>query len=778
MRLTLDNLDGKGAVDYSAALSADSPLAIERVLNAPSRCSGALELGGAANPGAWPALPVPARRARAVVTNSQGAPLFTGYLATEPVAEYVGAGLAGPVYRVAFTAISDEWLLDKQTPTLSGDGFAVAGGTLLATLATRTAAGLLSTSGVANGKPVGVFTPDPAQPWSGNAGAIAGSTYAAYRALNGALAMQTVGSVTHALDFDSGDGDGALQVAALATAMVKELANDVTLTGAIEPSAFVTELFSGDGTTSVFQLSNAPFRVSKPTLLADSFNQPALNLQTWNLTDPGSHLSLGGGGLTLSGGTGLDGQTTLAAIDQVEMGGTLVVEAANVQLTEPSDGVLCGLYDGPVSRANCFAGYNVRTSGGAAILTPFVNGAEVGTSTTLLNGHAYTLRIRLHSPEMQRVLQTYYARVDGVIEAFGGGLVASPMSLVFDLVDLGNTSNTPATVLYDGQVAGSPAACTFAVVDIVALGGSIGSCSVTQAGSAWIVSTLPGGATQTRLIGIAGTGVDCQMNATGKVTFSAGRIPVAGELVTILYRTRDRAVARLEDAASVAAEAAGGMPGTARWLGKVVRPLARSSVDCEVAAQAVLALASSRAAALAGSTVAVNPADIWPGDVLAITANGATISVVVRKVAIADGHAVPELLTYRIAFANDWAESLGLTLSEAIATDAYLPPAAASAPGAVLANLQQLTVTSATGSALQIDAGIDPPAGGGFEVRRRDWDFGTGAGQDLVLRSPVRSFSIPRCAQAEKYYVRMFDASSPPLYSRLSSAVFTNLPVA
>ena len=376
------------------------------------------------------------------------------------------------------------------------------------------------------------------------------------------------------------------------------------------------------------------------------------------------------------------------------------------------------------------------------------------------------------------MLQTYYARVDGVIESFGGGLVASPMSLVFDLIDLGNASNTPATVLYDCNVASTPAACTFAVVDSVALGGSIGSCSVTQAGSAWIVSTLPGGATQTRLIGIAGTGVDCQLNATGKVTFFAGRVPVAGELVTILYRTRDRAVARLEDAASVAAEAAGGMPGTARWLGKVVRPLTRSSVDCEAATQAVLALASSRATAITGSTVAVNPADIWPGDVLAITANGATISVVVRKVSIADGRAVPELLTYRIAFANDWAESLGLTLSEAIATDAYLPPAAASAPGAVLANLQQLAVTSATASALQIDAGIDPPAGGGFEVRRRDWDFGTGAGQDLVLRSPVRSFSIPRCAQAEKYYVRMFDASSPPLYSRLSSAVFTNLPVA
>jgi hypothetical protein len=86
-------------------------------------------------------------------------------------------------------------------------------------------------------------------------------------------------------------------------------------------------------------------------------------------------------------------------------------------------------------------------------------------------------------------------------------------------------------------------------------------------------------------------------------------------------------------------------------------------------------------------------------------------------------------------------------------------------------------VVSATGTALQVDAGMVPPAGGGFEVRRRDGNFGPGVDQDLVLRSPVRSFSIPREGQVEHYYVRMYDGSTPPLYSRFSSAVFTDLPV-
>lgn len=375
-------------------------------------------------------------------------------------------------------------------------------------------------------------------------------------------------------------------------------------------------------------------------------------------------------------------------------------------------------------------------------------------------------------------MQTYYARVNGAITAFGGGLVTSAAAVVFELVDLGNASNTPATVLYSGAIANSPASCAFAPVNSLALTGSIGSVTVTQTGSAWVVSTLPGGTLQTRLIGLAGQGADCSLTSSGHLTFFAGRVPVAGELVSVFYRTRNRSVARLEDPASVAAEAAGGLPGTARWLGKVLQPKARCSADCEAAAQAVLALASSRSAAQAGAYSSINPpSDIWPGDVLNLTSAGQTINTVVRKATLTDGNAQPELITCRVAFANDWAESLGITLSEAMATDAILPTSAATVPNAVTTDLPQLAVTSTTGNVLQVDTGTAPPTGGGFEVRLRDFSFGPTGGDDLVLRSPVRGFSIPRSAQVERYYIRMYDASTPPLYSRHSAAIFTNLPL-
>jgi hypothetical protein len=94
-----------------------------------------------------------------------------------------------------------------------------------------------------------------------------------------------------------------------------------------------------------------------------------------------------------------------------------------------------------------------------------------------------------------------------------------------------------------------------------------------------------------------------------------------------------------------------------------------------------------------------------------------------------------------------------------------------------LPNLAGLATSSVSGSAIQIAAGAAPPTGGGFEVRRRDWYFAPGNDAELVLRSPVSNFTIPREAAIEQYYIRQYDASTPPNYSRFSSAIFINVPL-
>lgn len=767
MQLTIDNLDGLGPLNYSGRICSEGPPRLERTLNAPSRCTWMLDLNGST-------LGSPARRARVSLTTDEGTLLFTGYVVTEPELMFAGESTVGPAYRALVTALSDEWLLDKQSVPLVGAGLAQQCGQLLQTLTARVDASRFVTMGAIDTRSVGVFDPKQTQSWSKNAGSLADSAYSAYRVLNGVVSLQTAGAVTHAFS----EGDGTLQMAALRVAQPRELANNVTLSGEREPAAYVTEIFQGDGTTSVFKLSVAPFHGSgSTTVLLDSFDQGAFDPRTWVATDPGSHLGFSGAGLQMTGGNGSDGQTTLVALDSLEIGGSLVIEAGSVQMVAASDGVLCGVYSGPVNRVGCMVGFNVRQSGGSTVVTPLVSGAEVGTTYTMQNGHRYTLRIRLHCPEMQRVLQTYYAMVDGVVQTFGGGLVDASLQLVFELQDLGVAANTPATVLYDGSLQDSTATCTFAVVNSVQLVGSMGYCRIRQTGSAWVTSKPNNGVKATRLIGVAGEGVDCTMTTAGAITVLAGRIPGAGELVTVTYRRSQRSIARMENAVSVAAEAEGGIPGSARWLGKVLQPVARSSLDCTSAVEAVLSFSANRNAAMAGSYVAVNPADVWPGDVLILTTQGWTAYVVSRKVTVVATTSFPELLEYRVDFANDWAEGLGLKLSEAVAMDVLLPQTATSGPRAVLQNLQGMQVVSATSLVLQIDAGVVPPTGGGFEVRRRDGYFGPGVDQDLVLRSPVRSFAIAREGQVEHYYIRMYDASAPPVYSRFSSAIFTNIPV-
>ena len=61
-----------------------------------------------------------------------------------------------------------------------------------------------------------------------------------------------------------------------------------------------------------------------------------------------------------------------------------------------------------------------------------------------------------------------------------------------------------------------------------------------------------------------------------------------------------------------------------------------------------------------------------------------------------------------------------MKLSTTVAADALLPVSAAAGPPAVLANLQQMKLTAYSGTALQVDAGMTAPAGGGFEVPYRN----------------------------------------------------------
>lgn len=587
--------------------------------------------------------------------------------------------------------------------------------------------------------------------------------------------LQPVGAAVHRVALS----DVVLHEVDVASVALAELATYVTVSGEREAAAYVTELFRGDGTTSSFALSHAPFRAAGAgTLVSDGFDDAVLNAQVWQRSDAGGYLSLGAGGLKMGGGNGYDGATVLRGVSLVEMGGTLVAEARDVLLTPGSDGVLLGLYSNAVNRGACVAGVRVRGTGGAQTLVALVNGVEQATTYSFAVGHRYALRVRLHCPEMQRVRTSYRALVDGVLQTFGGGLVDAPMQVVVEVQDLGLASSTLATVLYVGSMAMSAAQCIFAPVNSVALVGSVGSVGLRQTGSAWVTSTATDGTVTVRREGAVGTGADYAMSSAGVLSFDVGRVPQPGELVTVRYRRTRRAVARMQDAAAELMRAELALPGVPAWAGHVVRPVARSSADCAAAAQALLALATGAATAQSGRVEWVREAaattDVAVGDALVIAGDAART---VQAVTVVDGHAVPELLTYRAAFAQGRAVSLSMTVGAGLAVDVVQPVAVTALSGSVIASLSGLQVTVASTTALQVDSGLEPPAGGGFEVRRSDVGFGTGGVTELVLQSPVRSFSVPRAAFRERFFVRMYDGSAVPVYSTASSVVVTNLPV-
>jgi hypothetical protein len=765
VKLTIDN------VDYTSALAAKPPLRIERELNAPSICSFVL-VPSAVN------LAVPLRFGRVVVSDDNGTVLFTGYIATEPALELAGEGPAGPVYQAVVSAISDELLLDIQGVPQMTAMYNEPVRKVLQSFTSTVDTAQFSFNTAQATDIAGRFVAEPSEKWSTNAGLLASHSRNAYCAIAGSIMLAPVGNTTHQLS----EADGSLQIAHLQAAQVKALANDVTVCGDEEPSAYVTEVFQGDGATTLFDLTEEPFfpPSSKAHALMDLFQEPSINLTIWQLQDPGEHVSLSANGLTCSGGNGIDGQTSLSTISNMELGGSLVIEANGVLLNAGSTGVLNGLYSGDIKTQNCIAGFQVSQINSSTMVAPVISGTVAGSSFSPVTGHVYTLRIRIYAKEIQRVLQSYYSVDDSGAKLLGGTGISCNANCVLEVQDTANGVSQTPIVLYDGVITNAPAAGTFALLNSANLYCSIRSVNVTQQGPEWVTSIPPSGSMVTRRIGTIAQGADCKIERTGKLRFYPTSVPQSGELIFVSYRTKRRAVARLANSVATSPDGLTQIPATSRWTGTVTSPKPLSSVDCENAAAAILNLASSRGAAWKGIYTGWNfetQGDVWPGDLLALlaTSSGMAANVVVRKVQIDAQNTSPQLNKYTIYFANDWAEPLAIKTSSAVPADTWLPQQPQTTEP--LISLRDMSVTSVSSSAIQINTNVAPPSGGGFEVRRRDWSFGPGTDSDLVLRSPVSNFTIPREAVMEQYYVRMYDGSTPPNYSRFSSAVFVNVPL-
>jgi hypothetical protein len=149
LKLTIDNNDGNGPIDYTSSIIAGRPFRILRRLNQPVTCGVTLLPASG--------LITPARNGRVVVADDSGNVLFTGYVATEPALELVGQGAMGAVYQAAVSAISDEILLDRQSiPQIAPLCGTTGGQAIQAMLALLDSEAITSSVALATMKRVGV----------------------------------------------------------------------------------------------------------------------------------------------------------------------------------------------------------------------------------------------------------------------------------------------------------------------------------------------------------------------------------------------------------------------------------------------------------------------------------------------------------------------------------------------------------------------------------------------------------------------------------------------
>jgi hypothetical protein len=760
--------------DYTAALDAVRPLTIERKINVPSVCQLWLSLPSNGS------LAAPARLQTLAVTGDDGTPYFTGYIAVSPLPEYAGMGLKGPRYRTAIQAVSDEFLLDlvlmPATVSVSGE----TAGQLLASLVTQSGSTALSTQGLSLQVQVGSYIPNPGANWSQSAGQVASMARAAYRVLNGVVALSSVQSTIHPLN----ETDGSLNLANLGfTASLKRaLANDVTVCGENEPAAYVMEYFLGDGATTVFDLAADPYfpAASKSTVISELFNGPQINQTVWSAVGS-NYFGLGPNGLAMIGGNGIDGQTTLLWLDPIEMGGTLLLELVGVTLSPASTGILGGFFNGGQNLAACTAGIQATAQQGTGnvMLQPVVMGSAAGATFALNSADEYTLRIRIHCPEQHRVGAMYYSYGDNGLIGAGGDWVLAPGNIQMEVQQYVNGVGATPVTIYDGAIANLAAPCQLMPVSSINLIGTIRAINLTNLGSGWVVSTPPNGGPYTRRAGTTAESAECHVERTGVLAFYTGYTPVAGEQIAVSYRTISRAVGRAVNTASQLALAAAGSPAVATWIGSVTDPPARSSLDCRNAAlvmeQAAASVSALWSGAYKGSRSSFS-SDVWPGDALALNAPSTNLNaqVVVRSVRVTYSASSPDLVEYDIAFANDWADDLAIKTSATVPANAWLP---APVNPTVLANLTGLTVTALNGSTVTVNTNATPPAGGGFEIRLRDYVFQAGQDPTLVLRGSQPNLTFSRVSASDRFYIRMYDGSTPPNYSEFSTALFINLPL-
>ncbi len=718
--------------------------------------------------------------------------LFTGYVTGAPQYEYLGWKEQGPVYRYNLVAQSDEVLLNRKALPNRAPFVDRSAGNAVSQLAQDLLPGWFDRSAVQNLDAMANYVVNPQKSFSFHAAEIAVCARASFRAMNGSLILAPVGATTYALN----ESDENFSPEGLRLNNPNMPVNEVTVIGLDEPQAYVRDYFVGNGESLKFYLSQKPFAQAKPALIDEEYLGPGLDPTTWVVNDPSRVVSVVAQTLQIAGGTGIDGQTTVSFIEQVELGGALELQHGDVSFTASSQGVLGGLYAGAISEAGCLAGFQIVPSGANSTIQALINGAPSGAPMTTTPGHQYFFTTYLYSMEVYRRGETYHSSVRAAGNGWGGASIAADIRVVLEVQDIDpsnpETLVAPATVLFDDVVTNAPGFCTYALVNSINMQCSIAytytaHISLAEVRTAVQISPTEYAPYITQLVGALTDGAECEITSDPSLDFYPEYVPALNQLIVASYRGSGRAVAQIQNATSVASLQNGADDGTRGSVRVAKTPEARTDVDCENVSLAILD--DSTGTAWSGTYETWSDflpgaaEDIFPGDAIAVNAptRGAAFTAAVREVEIQVADPADDRGFYTIVFANDLAVPLGIEFGNSAVTvelqDTITPQTTSQVGEYYQTDLTEAQVTSVSSTTVNVDSGMAPPSGGGIEVRENDYGWGQANDRNLFGRFGTQTFSLNRLAAVQDYFLRLYDDSSPPRYSRYSAALHVDYPL-
>jgi hypothetical protein len=758
MKLTIDNLNGAGETDYSALLDAGAPPKIVRKLNQAPVLTAWLACQGqniAASAGS-----------KVRLYRDTGGLWFSGYLENAPELEFAGEALGKPVFRVAFHAKGEISALDRRALSehVAMGGYTAGEAVTSFTLEEDAAYNVSAVQDVAG---AGNVTVEMGELWSTAAVEVANGARAVLTSANCALTMAPVGAVTRTLT----DSDPGFSPQSLKLAVSAPVANKITVIGETEPAMYWRDCITATGTEELFYLTKPAFKSKTTVLVEDDFTGSALDPTKW-VSDVPAALTFTTGGVSCAG------PVALRFRDRVEIGGLNLLEQTGISYVS-GQGLVGALFSGGFAVNYCIAG--VMLTGGN--ICPVINGVMNAPVGELLPNLLYEFRTLIFHPEPIRAGQVYSSSVCNGTNARTSEVWAGTTHVVLTMraIDPTNASTTSAAqvVIYDGTLQNVPAYADYEPLWGLNLTCTLGSASASNLGAVWVQSARPGQAWRTRVIGDTTAGAECYVTSD-ELHFTAASEPVLNEQIEIFYRTEALACGSVVDPQSVPTLANSEDNGTRSMVAHVTWPPPRTSLDCEQAARALLddltqAGYSGEYQVWIGS-LPQDASDVQPGEQWNISAPsfGLSCSVIVREVEIGFQNLSDEYALFTLKLANDAAQPFTMHFVR-IKHNALITVVSSNLQDNVStrpAGLPDARITTWSATSLTLDVGTAPLPGGGIEVRvEGDWGWGTTISRNLVGRYTSQTISLPVAGVTQAFYLRQYDASTPPQYSAYSTVL-------